>query len=47
MWAPTLELNSGKTIPAIGFGTYSPVKGQAYDATLHALKAGYHHLDTA
>ena len=41
-------LANGVTIPAIGFGTWQLPGGQpAYDAAVHALKAGYRHLDTA
>jgi diketogulonate reductase-like aldo/keto reductase len=42
-----LKLNNGDSFPALGFGTYSAVKGQAYKATLHALRSGFRHIDTA
>lgn len=43
----TVALNSGRTIPALGFGTYQ-IKGEAcYQAVLEALKVGYTHIDTA
>ncbi|MDD3106772.1 MAG: aldo/keto reductase [Bacilli bacterium] len=35
-------------IPAIGFGTWQIPDGEvAYQSVLHALKAGYRHIDTA
>ncbi|MCS4488630.1 aldo/keto reductase [Streptococcus sciuri] len=41
-------LNNGKTIPAIGFGTFKARDGEeAYKSTLSALQAGYRHIDTA
>ncbi|KAI3390974.1 hypothetical protein diail_8288 [Diaporthe ilicicola] len=39
------KLNTGATIPAIGFGTWQDTDRQE-DAVCHALKAGYHHIDT-
>lgn len=36
-----------KHIPPIGFGTYQLKQTTAYTSTLHALKAGYRHIDTA
>ena len=42
----TLKLNTGATIPALGFGTWQD-KEEQYDAVLAALKAGYRHIDTA
>ncbi len=42
------SLRDGSEIPAIGFGTWKLADGpQAYEATLHALKAGYRLIDTA
>jgi 2,5-diketo-D-gluconate reductase A len=44
---PTLELNDGTSLPAIGFGTY-PMKGrECVDGVLGALDAGYRLIDTA
>jgi len=44
----TYTLNTGATIPKIGFGTWQIPNGdEAYNATLFALKAGYRHIDTA
>ncbi|THV46257.1 hypothetical protein BGAL_0401g00020 [Botrytis galanthina] len=46
---PTLKLNTGAPIPALGFGTFqnegSP--GKCHDAVLWALQSGYRHLDCA
>ncbi len=42
------ELNNGIRIPAIGFGTWQVADGEeAYESCLHALRAGYRHIDTA
>jgi len=44
----TYVLNSGATIPKVGFGTWQIPNGDdAYNATLFALKSGYRHIDTA
>lgn len=45
----SFTLNSGTTIPAVGFGTFANEgsKGQTYTAVTHALQAGYRHLDCA
>jgi diketogulonate reductase-like aldo/keto reductase len=44
---PTYELNDGRRIPVIGFGTY-PLKGQECVATVRdAIDAGYRLVDTA
>ena len=41
-------LSNGVKIPAIGFGTWQIPNGDvAYSSTLHALKTGYRHIDTA
>ena len=44
--ATRLPLNTGATIPAIGFGTWQDADAQE-EAVLSALKAGYTHIDTA
>lgn len=42
-----IKLNSGHTMPPVGFGTWR-MKGQACsDAVEAAIKAGYRHIDTA
>lgn len=42
------KLVNGVEIPIIGFGTWQISEGEnAYNATLHALKVGYRHIDTA
>lgn len=42
------RLNDGRTIPAVGFGTFKAADGEeAYQSTLEAIKAGYRHIDTA
>jgi diketogulonate reductase-like aldo/keto reductase len=44
----TFILNTGATIPKIGFGTWQIPNGEeAYNSTLTALNNGYHHIDTA
>jgi diketogulonate reductase-like aldo/keto reductase len=40
------KLNTGATIPAIGFGTWRDKDAQEA-AVIEALKAGYRHIDTA
>ncbi|MGD8195700.1 aldo/keto reductase [Herbiconiux sp. P18] len=45
--APLLPLNDGRSIPAIGFGTY-PLRGEAgAEAVVSAIGTGYRSLDTA
>lgn len=35
-------------VPSVGFGTYASGDNRwCYDATLHALRSGYRHLDCA
>jgi diketogulonate reductase-like aldo/keto reductase len=41
------ELNDGTSLPAIGFGTYPMRGGDAVDAVVSALDAGYRLVDTA
>lgn len=43
----TFQLNNGKEIPCIGYGTYQTSNEEVYDAVTAALKAGYRHIDTA
>ncbi|ETY75031.1 aldo/keto reductase [Lactiplantibacillus fabifermentans] len=48
MTTPTIKLNDGNKIPAIGFGTFQiPSDGSTYQAVSDALKVGYRHIDTA
>ncbi|PFH46598.1 hypothetical protein AMATHDRAFT_199279 [Amanita thiersii Skay4041] len=48
MAVPFIELNNGRTIPAIGFGTFQSKPEEAVDAVCYALKeAGYRHIDCA
>ncbi|MBL7960462.1 aldo/keto reductase, partial [bacterium] len=43
-----IKLNNGVLIPAIGLGVYQARAGwETRNAVLHALKAGYRHIDTA
>lgn len=45
---PTIKLNDGNNIPAIGFGTFQiPNDGSTYRAVKEALALGYRHIDTA
>ena len=41
------KLNDGHSIPCVGFGTYKLPGREAYEPTLHALKTGYRHVDSA
>ena len=44
----TFTLNTGATIPKVGFGTWQIPNGdEAYNSTALALKNGYRHIDTA
>ncbi len=44
---PTTTLPGGGVTPLLGFGTFRLRGEDAYRAVLHALEAGYRHLDTA
>jgi 2,5-diketo-D-gluconate reductase A len=44
---PTVPLNDGHAIPAIGYGTFPWSGGDSFDTTIAALDAGYRLLDTA
>ena len=47
MSTPTYELNDGRTIPALGFGTY-PLRGsEGVEAVVSAIEVGYRLIDTA
>lgn len=43
--APTLRLNNGYQIPAVGLGTYGAEDSE--QAVKDAIDAGYRHIDTA
>lgn len=43
-----IKLNNGVLIPALGLGVYQADAGiETQNAVVHALKAGYRHIDTA
>jgi 2,5-diketo-D-gluconate reductase A len=44
---PDLALNSGQTIPQLGFGVFKIDPAETADAVAEALKVGYRHIDTA
>ncbi|KAM7534518.1 hypothetical protein Aperf_G00000116845 [Anoplocephala perfoliata] len=44
---PTIKLNSGYTIPQLGFGTFYAEKELVTGAVKEAFDAGYRHIDTA
>ncbi|KAK7408522.1 mitochondrial glycerol dehydrogenase Gld1 [Neonectria punicea] len=43
----TAKLNSGHTIPLLGYGTWQSAPGEVGTGVFEALKAGYRHLDLA
>jgi diketogulonate reductase-like aldo/keto reductase len=45
--APTLELNGGVTMPALGFGVFQTPPEETTDAVEAALRGGYRLVDTA
>jgi hypothetical protein len=47
MSVPTLTLNNGVDIPAIGFGVYQAAPEETTAAVETALATGYRHVDTA
>ena len=44
---PDLTLNTGTTIPQLGFGTYQIDPADTVEAVSKALELGYRHIDTA
>ena len=44
---PTLTLNNGVTLPALGFGVFQTPPAETYGAVAEALRVGYRHIDTA
>ncbi|HKX13692.1 MAG TPA: aldo/keto reductase [Propionibacteriaceae bacterium] len=47
MTVPDLALNSGHTIPQLGFGVFKIDPAETADAVSEALRVGYRHIDTA
>jgi 2,5-diketo-D-gluconate reductase A len=45
--APLIKLNDGHSIPQIGLGTWPLDDDQVAAAVVHAVEAGYRHIDTA
>ena len=44
---PTIVLNDGNMIPALGYGVWQIPDDESYTAVTHALEAGYRSIDTA
>ncbi|TWH08981.1 diketogulonate reductase-like aldo/keto reductase [Rhodococcus rhodochrous J45] len=44
---PTLTLNNGVTMPALGYGVFQTPPDETVDAVDEALRVGYRHIDTA
>ena len=47
MSIPTITLNNGVEIPALGFGVYQSAPEETVAAVATALEVGYRHIDTA
>lgn len=45
--APRITLNDGHSIPQVGLGTWPLDDDQAAAAVVHAVEAGFRHIDTA
>jgi len=44
---PTVQLNSGVSIPQLGFGVFQIKPAETVEAVRNALRVGYRHIDTA
>ncbi|ARU51598.1 MAG: oxidoreductase [Microbacterium sp.] len=44
---PTLTLNNGVELPALGYGVFQTPPEETTDAVTEALRVGYRHIDTA
>lgn len=47
MTVPTIQLNSGHSIPQVGFGVFKVDPAETERIVTDALEAGYRHIDTA
>ena len=47
MTIPTIHLNNGVTMPALGFGVFQTPPDETIAAVRSALETGYRHIDTA
>lgn len=47
MTVPTITLNNGVTLPALGFGVFQTPPDETKVAVAEALRVGYRHIDTA
>lgn len=47
MTVPTITLNNGVTMPALGFGVFQTPPDETRVAVAEALRVGYRHIDTA
>ncbi|MET3719588.1 MULTISPECIES: aldo/keto reductase [unclassified Arthrobacter] len=45
--SPLIKLNDGNSIPQLGLGTWPLDDDQVATAVVHAVEAGYRHIDTA
>lgn len=44
---PTLTLNNGAEMPALGYGVFQTPPQETVDVVTEALRTGYRHIDTA
>ena len=44
---PSIPLGTGVQIPQLGFGVFQVPPPETAEAVVHALSAGYRHIDTA